>query len=57
MYKSNIITQKCLFLMITITKQRAFVGKSDMIFYRARETVPQQFFGSYIFFFLQIQDS
>ena len=45
MYKSNIIKQKCVYLMITLGKQKAFVGKSDMIYDCPRETVPEQFFG------------
>ena len=43
MYKSYIITQAWVYLLITLAKQRAFVGKSD----RPSETVPEQFFGSY----------
>ena len=48
MYKSNIITQAWVYLLITLAKQRAFVGKSDMIYERPSETVPEQFFGSYV---------
>ena len=47
MYKSKIITQAWVYLMITLAKPRAFVGKSDMIYDRPSETVPEQFFGSY----------
>ena len=47
MYKSYIITQAWVYLLITLAKQRAFVGKSDMIYDRPSETVPEQFFGSY----------
>ena len=56
MYKSNIITEAWVYLLITLAKQRAFVGKSDMIYDCPSETVPEQFFGSYFFlFFLQLQ--
>ena len=48
MYKSYIITQAWVYLLIPLTKQRAFVGKSYMIYDRPSETVPVQFFGSYI---------
>ena len=48
MYKSNIITQAWVYLMITLAKQRAFMGKRDMIYDRPSETVPEKFFGSYI---------
>ena len=51
MYKSNIITQASVYLLITLAKQRAFVGKSDMIYDRPCETVPEQFFGSYVVVF------
>ena len=47
MYKSNIITQALVYLTITLAKQRAFMGKRDMIYDRPSETVPEQFFGSY----------
>ena len=47
MYKSYIITQAWVYLLITLAKQRAFVGKSDMLYDRPSETVPEQFFGSY----------
>ena len=47
MYKSNIITQALFYLMITLTKQRDFVGKSDMIYDCPSETVLEQFFGSH----------
>ena len=36
MYKSNIFTQKCVYLMITLAKEKAFVGKSDMIYEHTR---------------------
>ena len=51
MYKSNMITQAWVYLMITLAKQRAVVGKSDMIYDRPSETVPKQFFGSYVVVF------
>ena len=51
MYKSNIITQAWVYLMITLAKQRAFVGKSDMIYDCPSETVPEQFFGSHFVVF------
>ena len=47
MYKSNIFTQAWAYLMITVAKQRAFMGKRDMIYDRPSETVPEQFFGSF----------
>ena len=47
MYKSNIITQAWVYLMITLAKQIAFVGKSYMIYDCPSETVPEQFFGLY----------
>ena len=37
--------------MITLAKQRAFVGKSDMIYERLSETVPEQFLGSHFVVF------
>ena len=49
MYKSYIITQAWVYLLITLAKQRAFMGKSDMIYDRPSERVPEQFFGSYVF--------
>ena len=48
MYKSYIITQAWVYLFVTLAKQRAFVGKSEMIYDRPSETVPEQFFGSYV---------
>ena len=42
MYKSYIITQAWVYLLITLAKQRAFVGKSDMIYDRPSETVQLQ---------------
>ena len=44
MYKSYIITQSWVYLLINLDKQRAFLGKSDMIYDRPSETVPEQFF-------------
>ena len=44
MYKSNIITQACVYLMITLAKQRVVVGISDMIYDRPSETVPEFYF-------------
>ena len=44
MYKSNIITQAWVYFLITLAKQRAVVGKSDMIYDRPSETVPEQLF-------------
>ena len=49
MYKCYIITQAWVYLLINLAKQRAFVGKSDMIYDRPSETVPEQFFGLYVF--------
>ena len=57
MYKSNIITQAWVYLMITLAKQRAFMGKRDMIYNRPSETVPEKFFGSYVVVFLQLHGS
>ena len=51
MYKSNIFTQAWAYLMITVAKQRAFMGKRDMIYDRPSETVPEQFFGLYVVVF------
>ena len=48
MYKSNIITQAWAYLMITVAKQRAFMGKRDMIYDRPSETVPEKFFGLFV---------
>ena len=48
MYKSNIITQAWVYLMITLAKHRTFMGKRDMVYDRPSETVPEQFFGSYL---------
>ena len=47
MYKSYIITQAWVYLLITLAKKGDFVGKCDMIYDRPSETVPEQFFGSY----------
>ena len=47
MYKSYIITQAWVYLLITLAKQRYFV-KSDMNYDRPSKTVPEQFFGSYV---------
>ena len=47
MYKSNIIAQACVYLVITLAKPRVFCGKSDMIYDRPSETVPEKLFGSY----------
>ena len=46
MYKSNIITQACVYLMITLAKHRTFMGKRDMVYDRPSETVPEQFLSS-----------
>ena len=43
MYKSNIITQAIVYLMISLAKPRVFVGKSDMIYDSPSETVPEQY--------------
>ena len=51
MYKSNILTQACVYLMITLAKPRVFVEKSDMIYDCPSETVPEQFFGLYVVVF------
>ena len=51
MYKSNIITQAWVYLMIILAKPRAFMGKRDMIYDRPSETVPEQFFGLYVVVF------
>ena len=51
MYKSNIITQYWIYLMINLNKQRAFLGISNMIYDRPSEMVPEQFFGLYVFLF------
>ena len=48
MYKSNIITQVWVYLMINLAKLRAFMGKRDMVYDRPSETVPEQFFGLYV---------
>ena len=48
MYILNIITQTWVYLLITLAKQRTLVGKSDRIYERLSETVPEQFFGSYV---------
>ena len=57
MYKYYIITQAWVYLLITLAKQRAFVGKSDMIYDRPSETVPEQFFCLVFCCFLQLQSS
>ena len=44
MYDSSIITQAWVYLLITLAKQRACVGKSDMIYERPSEKVPEYFF-------------
>ena len=41
MYKSYIITQAWVYLLITLAKQRALVGESDTIYDRPSETVPE----------------
>ena len=52
------MTKACVYLMITLAKPRVFVGKSYMIYDGPSETVPEEFFGSYVFlFFLQLQGS
>ena len=51
MYKSNIITQKCMYFMITLVKQRAFVGKNEMIYESPSERVPEHFL-AHTFFLL-----
>ena len=45
--------------MVIFAKQRACMGKSDMIYERPSEMVQKQFFGSYVVvaFFLQSQSS
>ena len=50
MYKSNMITQKCVYFMIILAKQRPFVGKTEMIYDSLRETVPEQFLAHTFFF-------
>ena len=54
MYKSYIITQAWVYLLITLAKQRAFVGKSDMMYDCPGETVPEQFFFARMLLFLTI---
>ena len=48
MYKSNTLTQAWVYLMITLAKQKVVVGKSDMIYDRPSETVPEQLLGLYV---------
>ena len=43
MYNSNKITQALVYLLITLARQRDFLRKSDMIYERPSETVPDQF--------------
>ena len=43
MYNSNKITQALVYLLITLTRQRALVRISDMIYERPSETVTDQF--------------
>ena len=57
MYKSNIITQAWVYLMINLAKQRVFFGISNMIYDRPSEMVPEQFFGLYVVVFLHLQGS
>ena len=49
MYKSNIVTLVWVYLIITLAKQRAFMGKNDMIYDRPSETVPERYFGLDVF--------
>ena len=56
-YKSNIITQAWVYLMINLAKPRVFVGKSKMIYDRPSEMVPVPFFLLVGCFFLQLQAS
>ena len=49
MYKSNIVTLVWVYLIITLAKQRAFMGKNDMIYDPPSETVPEQCFGLNVF--------
>ena len=51
MYKSNIITQALVYLMINLAKQRVFWGISNMIYDRSSEIVPEHFFGWYVVVF------
>ena len=51
MYKSNIITQAWVYLIINLTKQRFFLGINNMIYDRPSDMVPEQFFGLYVFFY------
>ena len=57
MYKYYIITQAWVYLLITLAKQRAFVGKSDMMYDCPVEAVPEQFFWLVCGCFLQLQSS
>ena len=56
-YKSNIITQAWVYLMINLAKPRVFVGISKMIYDRPSEMVPEQFFLRVCCCFLQLQAS
>ena len=57
-YKSNIITQAWVYLMINLAIPRVFLGISNMIYGRPIEMVPEQFFGLYVIVcFLQLQGS
>ena len=51
MYKSNIITQPWVYLMINLAKQRPFLGISNMTYDRLSEMVPDQLFGLYVVVF------
>ena len=48
MHKSNIITQAWVYLLITLAKHRAFMGKNYMIYDRPSETVPEKCFGLFV---------
>ena len=48
MYKSNIIAHAWVYSMTILAKQRAFMGKTDMIHDRPGETVPEQFCVLYV---------
>ena len=43
MYKSNIITQAYVYSILALAQPRSFAGKSDMIYDRPSETVPEVF--------------
>ena len=49
MYKYTIITQNCVYLMITLDKKSICGEKSDMIYDQPSEEAPDHFFGSYVF--------